>query len=63
MKTILILILILILATPAAAWQLHAVVVEVYDGDSFLIFKPNAKHDRVRMLGIDAPEKGSAFWH
>jgi micrococcal nuclease len=51
----------LLLATPAQAWEMRAVVVEVDDGDSFLIFKPNARYDRVRILGIDAPEIGQPY--
>lgn len=43
-------------AAGRAAATFHATVVEVVDGDTFVVRYANGRRDTVRMLGVDAPE-------
>ena len=47
--------------TTEAAVAEIATVISVTDGDTFRIRFPQGSEDRVRLIGIDAPEDGSAF--
>ena len=56
--------IILILAvapTPAAEWIVEGRVVGVSDGDTVTVLDSEKKQHKVRMNGIDAPEKGQPF--
>lgn len=45
----------------ASAWfRLHGKVVSVIDGDT-LVVRVGLKRHRVRLIGIDAPERGACF--
>ena len=50
-------------ALPAWAETLHGKVVGVADGDTLTILSPNSTQTRIRLFGIDAPEKSQAFGH
>jgi endonuclease YncB( thermonuclease family) len=41
--------------------QIHGVVVGVYDGDSITVLDNKKVEHKIRMMGIDAPERGQAF--
>ena len=58
------LVIILILAVappPAAEWIVEGRVVGVSDGDTVTVLDSEKKQHKVRIAGIDAPEKGQAF--
>ncbi len=49
-------------ATPvSAASVLEGTVVKIADGDTITVLDSNKVQHRVRIAGIDAPEKGQAF--
>jgi len=48
-------------AIPAAASELRGVVVGVADGDTITILDASKQQHRIRINGIDAPEKRQAF--
>ena len=54
------LFLILLLSVPAAA-DIMGRVVRVYDGDTLEVIDSSDTPIRIRLQGIDAPEKGQAF--
>ncbi|ECB5086870.1 hypothetical protein ZJ96_004780 [Salmonella enterica subsp. enterica] len=56
----LILLLLLILA-PAAQAILSGRVVRIIDGDTLVVLTAPATETRIRLAGIDAPEKGLPF--
>lgn len=45
----------------AAAETLHGIVIEVQDGDTLKLLVDGKTQHRVRLAGIDAPEKGQPF--
>lgn len=51
------------LAGPALAesWQLAGTVVGVSDGDTITLLDDSQRQHKIRLDGIDAPEKGQAF--
>lgn len=50
-------------ASPTWSETLHGKVVGVADGDTLTILSPNSTQTRIRLFGIDAPEKSQAFGH
>jgi len=53
--------LLVLTATLAAASELRGVVVGVTDGDTITVLDDSRKQHKVRLAGIDAPEKHQAF--
>lgn len=51
----------LVLGVPALAHQLSGRVVAVADGDTITVLDADLRQHRVRLAGIDAPEKRQAF--
>lgn len=60
-----------LLALVVAAWLLggctegeggSATVVAVQDGDSLVVRLASGREERVRLIGIDAPERGQGVW-
>lgn len=51
----------LLIAVPSWAETLHGKVVGVADGDTLTILSPDHIQTRIRLFGIDAPEKSQAF--
>ena len=45
----------------AGAEELSGKVVRVADGDTITVLDPGNKQHKIRLMGIDAPEKGQAF--
>jgi endonuclease YncB( thermonuclease family) len=48
-------------ALPCSAEMLHGKVVGVADGDTLTLLSPDHIQTRIRLFGIDAPEKSQAF--
>ena len=59
MRTLLLFILILLLSSPVLA--LTGRVVNVADGDTVTILDANKRQNKIRLYGIDCPEKKQAF--
>lgn len=59
------LLLALVLSAPASALAetLQGLVVAVLDGDTLTVLDETKAQHRVRLAGIDAPEKGQPFGH
>ena len=55
------LILLLTLTTPLLADELRGKVVSIADGDTITVLDADKKQHKVRLNGIDAPEKKQAF--
>lgn len=55
----------LVLGAPASARAetLQGLVVAILDGDTLAVLDANKAQHRVRLAGIDAPEKGQPFGH
>ena len=53
--------LLVLTVTLAAASELRGVVVGVTDGDTITVLDDSRKQHKVRLAGIDAPEKHQAF--
>lgn len=53
--------LILNLAAPASAAELHGKVIHVADGDSITVLDANHRQHKVRLAAIDAPERRQAY--
>ena len=51
----------LLLLTPSSAETLEGRVVAVADGDTITVLDDSHMQWRIRLLGIDAPERGQAF--
>lgn len=51
----------LIPSANAAEWLVEGRVVAVSDGDTIIIFDASKTQHKVRLAGIDAPEKGQPF--
>lgn len=51
----------LLAASIAAGGELHGVVVGVTDGDTITVLDDTRKQHKVRLAGIDAPEKHQGF--
>lgn len=51
----------LLLATSLHAAEIKGTVVAVSDGDTITVFTPEERQHKVRLLGIDAPEKAQPF--
>jgi micrococcal nuclease len=60
MRTLLTLSISALLAAPCAAEEYSGKVVGVHDGDTVTVFDGTVAH-KVRLAGIDAPEKSQAF--
>jgi endonuclease YncB( thermonuclease family) len=58
---VLLLILVAISSSPSAASVLEGTVVKIADGDTITVLDSDKVQHRVRIAGIDAPEKGQAF--
>jgi endonuclease YncB( thermonuclease family) len=50
-----------LLPSPAYAQQLHGLVVGIADGDTITVLEPNHHQHKIRLSGIDAPEKSQPF--
>jgi endonuclease YncB( thermonuclease family) len=61
MKTFLLSLLLFVIHCPSLAQALSGRVVGVSDGDTLTILTDNRKQVKVRIAGIDAPEKAQAF--
>jgi endonuclease YncB( thermonuclease family) len=55
------LLIALILIWPTWCWALTGKVITVADGDTITILTPEKSQVKVRLYGIDTPEKGQAF--
>lgn len=55
------LLIALILIWPAWCWAFTGKVINVADGDTVTILTPEKSQVKVRLYGIDTPEKGQAF--
>ena len=54
--------LFLLLTQPAISWAWSGEVVGIMDGDTITVFRSKTLKDvRIRLYGIDTPEKGQAF--
>ena len=53
--------LVTVLAMPAGAAELHGRIVRVADGDTVTILDAAKRQHRIRIVGIDAPERRQAF--
>jgi endonuclease YncB( thermonuclease family) len=51
----------LVAPTLAAAAELHGVVVRISDGDTITVLDGHKRQHRIRLAGIDAPEKHQPF--
>ncbi|HRO42280.1 MAG TPA: thermonuclease family protein [Flavipsychrobacter sp.] len=60
MKTFFISLLILFFALPCFA-QLSGRVVSIFDGDTFTLLTSDKKQIKIRLHGVDCPEKGQPF--
>ncbi len=60
-KNLAILLLSTILALPTLASTLQGKVVGVSDGDTLTVLDASNQERRIRLAGIDAPEKSQAF--
>ena len=49
------------IASAAEAWIVSGRVVGVSDGDTITVLDADKKQDKIRISGIDAPEKGQAY--
>ena len=54
-------LIILLIAFPAQAADWQGKVVHVADGDTITVLKDGNEQVKVRLYGIDCPEKGQAF--
>ena len=52
---------VLLLATTLHAAEIQGTVVAVSDGDTITVLTPAKKQHKIRLLGIDAPEKEQPF--
>ena len=55
------LFLIFLLIIPCLAWAWSGMVVGVTDGDTIKVMGTHNKQVKIRLYGIDTPEKGQAF--
>lgn len=55
------LLLIFLLIIPCLSWAWSGMVVGVYDGDTIKVMGTHNKQMKIRLYGIDTPEKGQAF--
>jgi endonuclease YncB( thermonuclease family) len=55
------LLLLSVSSSHAAASILEGTVVKITDGDSITVLDSNREQHKVRIAGIDAPEKGQPF--
>jgi micrococcal nuclease len=53
--------LIALICSNALFGQLTGKVVSILDGDTFILLTPQKKEVRIRLHGIDCPEKGQPF--
>ena len=61
MQITIIVALILLFSTPALPSTLQGTVIRVADGDTITIVDDSGKKYRVRLMGIDAPEKNQPY--
>jgi len=54
-------LLLALLATPAAAAALEGRVIHIADGDTLTVLDARQQSHKVRLAGIDAPERGQPF--
>jgi endonuclease YncB( thermonuclease family) len=55
------LVLIFLLTFPCLAWAWSGMVVGVTDGDTIKVMGSHNKQVKIRLYGIDTPERGQAF--
>ena len=53
--------LLLLLTLPTQADTLNGTVVSVADGDTIIVLHANREQNKIRLGGIDAPEKSQPF--
>lgn len=53
--------LLLLLTLPTQADTLNGTVVSVADGDTIIVLDANREQNKIRLGGIDAPEKSQPF--
>jgi endonuclease YncB( thermonuclease family) len=61
MQYLIICLISVILYSPALADTLHGMVVKIADGDTVSIVDDSGKKHRIRLAGIDAPEKNQSY--
>ena len=61
MQYIIICLISLFLYSPALADPLQGRVVKIADGDTVTIVDDSGKKHRIRLMGIDAPEKNQSY--
>ncbi len=61
MKRLLPILLALAATSPAKAEILEGKVIRISDGDTLVVLDANRKQHKIRVIGIDAPEKAQAF--
>jgi len=60
-KRLLPILLALAATSPAKAEILEGKVIRISDGDTLVVLDANRKQHKIRVIGIDAPEKAQAF--
>ncbi len=53
--------ILLLVAIPSFAKTIEGKVIKVADGDTITVLDSNKEQHRIRLAGIDAPEKGQPF--
>jgi endonuclease YncB( thermonuclease family) len=61
MRRIVLTLVLLLIAIPSFARTIEGKVVSVADGDTITVLDSNKEQHRIRLAGIDAPEKGQPF--
>ena len=61
MRSFVLIVFVLFLATPALAASFSGRVVHVADGDTITVLRPGNVEEKIRLAEIDCPESGQAF--
>lgn len=61
MRIILLSILLLLICFPGLSFALTGKVISVADGDTITVLDSRNKKHKIRLYGIDCPEKGQAY--